>query len=136
MQNRNKPMFRAMLLSLLLIAGSVQAHVSYFCGMMDAVVHDDCCCDGMDSGDLSLTDAEPCCDKSLSIGIESTMDQAQSVAKPVKFQSDVDPPPALELNAVIWSRSAQVSSMPGHSPSRSRRGAGSETYLITRRLRI
>jgi len=136
MLRRNKTFTRSMLLALMLVIGSVQAHASYFCSMMDTVIHDDCCCADSGIDDMAFTDREPCCEKSIELGIDAASDQVQTNIKPIKFESDVDPPTAgfcaidysFELGhvvAIIYLGQAEAI----HS-------AGSTTYLITLRLRI
>ena len=120
----------------MLAVGSVQAHVSYMCGMMDMVVHDDCCCADSDADEMAIADSEPCCDKAVELGIDAASDQGQTSSKPIKFESDVDPPEALasaiELSLPLSGTiSASGASQPGTFQS-----AGSSTYLITQRLRI
>ena len=120
----------------MLVVGSVQAHVSYLCGMMDTVIHDDCCCVDSVADDMALIDSEPCCDKAVELGIDVDSDQAQTSIKPIKFESDVDPPEALasaiELSLPLSGTiSASGASQPGTFQT-----AGSSTYLITQRLRI
>ncbi len=88
----NQQFVRSVLLGLMLIVGSVQAHVSYFCGIMETVVHDDCCCVDFDSDDMTLIEGEPCCEKSVGLVVDASTDQGPTTAKPIKFQSDVDPP--------------------------------------------
>ena len=136
MPRPNKQIVRSVLIGLILIVGSVQAHVSYYCEMMDSVVHVDCCCADSDIDDGLLTDNEPCCEKSVALVIDNASDQAQTTAKPIKFESGGDPP---DVAAVSLEPSAQplgnasVSAV-NHtwiSPT-----AKVATYLITQRLRI
>jgi hypothetical protein len=125
-----------MLLALMLVLGSVQAHASYFCSMMDTVIHDGCCCADSDIDDMAFTDSEPCCEKSVDLGIDTASDQVQTSIKPIKFESDVDPPvailPAVEL-APHFLDSASISGFDHDGISCA---AGSTTYLITQRLRL
>jgi len=116
--------------------GSVQAHVSYYCEMMEAVVHVDCCCADSGVDDALLTDSEPCCEKSLELIIDIATDQAQTTAKPIKFESDGDPP---ETAAVFLEPSAQPlgnASVSGVDHTWIYPTAKVATYLITQRLRI
>lgn len=136
MLRRNKIRMPVLMLGLVLMVGSVQAQVSYFCGMMDKVVHDSCCCHGMDSGDAMLTDAESCCDRAVILGVDSGADPAQPTAKPLKFESNADPPPSLISTTEVSFQPLQVLKTSGPATTVSRQHAGSATYLITRRLRI
>ncbi len=120
----------------MLVLGSVQAHASYFCSMMDTVIHDGCCCADSDIDDMAFTDSEPCCEKSVELGVDAASDQVQTSIKPIKFESDVDPPTAefcaiehsFELGHVV------ANSYLGYS--KAVYSTGSTTYLTTRRLRI
>jgi len=125
-----------MLLALMLVVGSVQAHVSYMCSMMDMVIHDDCCCADSEVDDMALTDSEPCCDKVVELGIDATSDQSQTSIKSIKFESDVDPPEAFASAIEHSLPSPGTISMSGASQPETFQTAGSATYLITQRLRI
>ena len=74
MLRQNKTFTRSMLLALMLVIGSVQAHASYFCSMMDTVIHNDCCCADSEIDEMVLTDREPCCEKSVELGIDAVSD--------------------------------------------------------------
>ena len=137
MPQPSKQLVRAVLIGLMLIMGSVQADVSYFCGMMDMVIHDDCCCADAGMDDMMAADSDqPCCEKSVALSIDAATDQAQSQTKPIKFESDVDPPDniafAVENSPQIINRAAIISIQ---RIATSHTG-GSETYLLTQRLRI
>ena len=120
----------------MLVVGSIQAHVSYMCGMMDIVIHDDCCCADSEVDDMALTDSEPCCDKVVELGIDATSDQSQTSIKSIKFESDVDPPEAFASAIEHSLPSPGTISMSGASQPETFQTAGSATYLITQRLRI
>ncbi len=125
-----------MLLALMLVLGSVQAHASYFCSMMDTVIHDDCCCADSDIDDMAFMDGKPCCEKSVELGIDTTSDEAQTSIKPVKFESDVDPPTA-DLAGIDYSiECRRVVANLSFDQAETLHSAGSITYLITQRLRI
>ncbi len=127
---------RIVLIGLILIVGSVQAHVSYYCEMMEAVVHVDCCCADSDIDDALLTDSEPCCEKSVELVIDIATDQAQTAAKTIKFESDGDPPDA----AVAFLKSSMqplvTAPLSGVDHTWITPTAKVATYLITHRLRI
>jgi len=137
MPQPSKQLVRAILIGLMLIVGSVQADASYLCGMMDMVNHDDCCCADAAMDEMMAADSDqPCCEKSVALGIDVTTDQSQPQVKPIKFESDVDPPDniafAVENSPQIINRAAIISikrTATSHS-------AGSATYLLTQRLRI
>ena len=125
-----------MLLALMLVIGSVQAHASYFCSMMDTVIHDGCCCADFEYDDTQITDSEPCCEKTVELGVDTNSDQAQSTSKPIKFESDVDPPTAA-FCAFDYSLQLQdAMEISCVDQAKSFQSAGSATYLITQRLRI
>lgn len=136
MLRRNKTFTRSMLLALMLVIGSVQAHASYFCSMMDTVIHDDCCCADSGIDDMAFTDREPCCEKSVELGIDAVSDQVQTSIKPIKFESDVDPPTA-DFCANDYSfELCYVVAISYLGQAEAIHSAGSTTYLITQRLRI
>lgn len=137
MPQASKQLVRAVLIGLMLIVGSVQADVSYLCGMMDTVIYDDCCCADAGMDDMMVANSDqPCCEKSVALSIDVTTDQAQSQVKPIKFESDVDPPDiitfAVEYSPQIMNR-ASKSSVRRTSILLT---SGSATYLLTQRLRI
>ncbi len=137
MPQASKQLVRAVLIGLMLIVGSVQADVSYLCGMMDTVIHDDCCCADAGMDDMMVANSDqPCCEKSVALSIDVATDQAQSQVKPIKFESDVDPPDiitfAVEYSPQIMNR-ASISSVRRTSILLT---SGSATYLLTQRLRI
>ncbi len=132
----NNKFIRSVLLALTLMVGSVQAQVSYSCGMMDMVIHDECCCADFEYDDTQITDSEPCCDKTVDLGVDTNSDQAQSTTKPIKFDSDVDPPTAA-FCAFYYSLQLQGAvEMSCVDQAKTIQSAGSATYLITQRLRI
>ncbi len=132
----NQQFVRAVLLGLMLIVGSVQAHASYFCSMMDTVIHDGCCCADSDIDDMAFTDSEPCCEKSVELGIDADSDQVQTSIKPIKFESDVDPPTA-DFGAIEYSFELRhVAAISYLGRAETIYSAGSTTYLITQRLRL
>ena len=125
-----------MLLALMLVLGSVQAHASYFCSMMDTVIHDGCCCADSDIDDMAFTDSEPCCEKSVDLGIDAFSDQVQTSIKPIKFESDVDPPVTSTSAVELAPQFSDCASMSGVNYNEISYAAGNTTYLITQRLRI
>ena len=120
----------------MLVVGSVQAHVSYTCSIMDMVIHDDCCCADSVADNMALTESEPCCDKAVELGIDTTSDQSQTSIKPIKFESDVDPPEAFAFAIELSLPPPGTLSMSGAIQPETFQSAGNATYLITQRLRI
>ena len=125
-----------MLIGLMLVVGSVQAQASYYCGMMDTVIHEDCCCADAGVDDMMVTDGEPCCEKSVALTIDSTADQVQSQTKPIKFESDVDPPDIFTSVVEYLPQTIYRASLSNVMRTAKSQSAGSATYLITQRLRI
>ncbi len=116
--------------------GSVQAHVSYFCGIMETVVHDDCCCVDFDSDDMTLIEGEPCCEKSVGLVVDASTDQGPTTAKPIKFQSDVDPPDTSVFAVPLPLVSQEIPFVSSANYAETLHSTGSATYLITQRLRL
>jgi hypothetical protein len=104
--------------------------------MMEAVVHVDCCCADSDIDDALLTDSEPCCEKSVELVIDITTDQAQTAAKPIKFESDSDPPDAAVASLESSVQPLVTASLSGVDHTWIFPTAKVATYLITQRLRI
>ena len=125
-----------MLLALMLVLGSVQAHASYFCVMMDTVIHDDCCCADSDIDDMAFMDGEPCCEKSVELGVDTNSDHAQSSIKPIKFESDVDPPVTIASTVELSPKFPDIASLYAANYDSVFCTTGSATYLITQRLRL
>ncbi len=125
-----------MRLALMLVVGSVQAHVSYMCSMMEMVILDDCCCADSVAEDMALTESEPCCDKAVELGIDATSDQSKTSIKSIRFESDVDPPEAFAPVIEHSLPPPGTISMSRASQPETYQTVGSATYLITQRLRI
>ncbi len=125
-----------MLLALMLVVGSVQADASYFCSMMDTIIHEGCCCADSGIDDMAFTDSEPCCEKSVDLGIDTASDQVQTSIKPIKFESDVDPPAAITSAVELAPQFLDSASIFGVKGDGISYTAGSTTYLITQRLRL
>lgn len=144
--NRNSPStVRAVLLLLILVVGPLKAQSVFACAMMDEVMFGECCCVGHKSdedcadagcnGAVSSND-DPCCDRSVEVSLDDEARQDAPIINTVEVRSDVDPPTAIvdsfetfELPHPRVAVRASIS-LPdvGHS--------GSDTYLITQRLRI
>ena len=137
MPRPSKQFVRAVLIGLMLAVGSVQAQVSYFCDMMDEVIHDDCCCVDAGIDDMMVADSgEPCCEKSVSLTVDVANDQVQLQKKPIKFESDVDPPDLITSAVEYSPQVTNRASLSNVKHSANIHTAGSATYLITQRLRI
>ena len=131
---------------LILVIGPVHAQTVFACTMMDMVMrggcsHDDhtkdndCVDSGFDTAAVSGDD--PCCEQSVKFSIDEDARQATPIVKPAEARSVV----ADQTQAIVASFNVNdprrtlvvlrvIQSLPG--PGRS----GSDTYLITQRLRI
>ena len=112
--------------------------------MTDMVLHDDCQCDQLRSDKHCVdaafdgtidADEDPCCERLVEIHVDEDT-RRDTPGKPAELRADADPPQTvvasfdfIELPRVVAARS-KVQSFP--LPSRT----GSDTYLITQRLRI
>ncbi len=145
MQRNSPSTARAVLLLLILVVGPLKAQSVFACAMMDEVRHGECCCVGPPSdedcadagcdGVLNSND-EPCCERSVEVTLDDEARQDAPIIKPVEVRSDVDPPTpivtsfdTLEPTVSCLTVSSSLS-LPDVGPS------GSDTYLITQRLRI
>jgi hypothetical protein len=68
--------------------------------------------------------------------IDIATDQAQPTTKPIKFESDVDPPNGFVFIASLSLAPLDISSVSGAEFVQTLPATGSATYLITQRLRI
>lgn len=133
--NRKPTIIRSILLVLMLVAGPLQAQTLFTCAMMDAVM-EDCCCDEMDSRDALESTSEPCCEKSVELRFDPASDETSVVIKPIEVRSDVDPPPAIPLEAIVSLPVDRFVVIVPHCALRSAQDPGTDTYLVTQRLRI
>lgn len=139
------------MLVLLLAVGPLKAHAVFACEIMDVVSHDTCCCDEDETTarpdcsssmcDASRTDPPdqqvPCCEHSATLSVDQDARQGLLTAKPADLWFDVDPPdqPVAIINACITpANDAMPAAMEfllgvAHGP-------GTDTWLVTRRLRI
>jgi hypothetical protein len=127
---------RAILLGLMLIVGSVQADVSYFCGMMNTAMHDDCCCADADVDHMMLGDNQPCCEKSVDLLVDTITGQVPAAAQLTKFESDADPPDVFDFVLSTTSLFPVISVAFRSNSEQFLRADGSAIYLTTLRLRI
>ncbi len=134
-----------MLVLLVLVIGPLQAQTAFACEMMDRVMLGECCCeahvalkDGVDSDCGAAVDSsgDPCCDRSVEVTIDDDARQDTPIVKPVEVPSDVDPPQAIaaSFELLILSQSFVALGVFQSQPIAGQ--SGSDTYLITRRLRI
>ena len=127
-------------LVLLLLVGPLQAQQVFACGMMDEVFLDDCCCEdhnnceNSDSSD-ALTPENQCCEESIQLSFNDEANSDLGVIKSVEIRSDVDPPVVIVFADELLVESVCFAVISYHytSPPDSQ---GSNTYLVTQRLRI
>lgn len=105
----------------------------------------ECCCDNhktnedcVDSScDAMLgSNKGPCCERSIEISINEDARQDTPLAKPFEIRSDVDPPQANITNSFDILLSPQYAVALVAHPRPIAGLSGSNTYLITQRLRI
>ena len=144
MNHRKSISLRALLL-LLLAVGPLQAQTIFACAMMETVVQAPCCCNehgaNKGHGEPALEDVldsghEPCCERSVQVTVDQDAEQAAPVGKSAELRSGVDQP-----QPIVFSVDALVPPQPilkpGVSPLLPAAGySGSDTWLITQRLRI
>ena len=132
---RRKPSFARALLLLVVAVGPLQAQSMFACGMMDTIVHDECCCGEHDSAELASGEC-PCCELSVEIGVDQEAMQDASVAKPAKIDSDADPPHVPAFSSEVLFAPEPFVASPGRVATSAAPPAASDTYLTTQRLRI
>lgn len=145
MRPRVPSSLRTFLLLWLLAIGPLQAQVAYACAMMDTVVHDDCCCDDplgeadslpAERGTAADGERTRCCEVSVEIAVDQETRQQAPTFKPPDQRLYLDLPPALvaifERPPLSPCRAASYAHFLIHGTA----DAGSETWLVTRRLRI
>lgn len=130
---------------LLLAAGPLQAQTVFACAMMDAVMHDACCCDEHSAIEACVesncdttleASGQPCCERSVEVTVDQDSRQAAPVGKLADVRSDADPPHALvsSLDALIPPQPALTPGVSKLSPAAA--SSGSAIWLTTQRLRI
>ncbi|MCH9670539.1 MAG: hypothetical protein K0U93_03730 [Gammaproteobacteria bacterium] len=134
--NRRLRTFLRSVLILIVASGPLQAQTVFACSMMDMVM-EECCCGDHIVGDATVeANEEPCCEQSVEIRVDEDARQDLCAVRPLEVGSDVDPPHAIvapfDVVAVPQERSAFVVYLPPLIV----RSSGTDTYLITQRLRI
>lgn len=130
---------------LLLAVGPLQAQTIYACAMMDTVVQDGCCCEAPEIEDdcanpdcnTTLESSENrCCERSVNVTVDQEAGQDTLTVKPAEVRSDVDPPQALvcSSDALCPRRPLPTQGVAGRLPDTGQ--SGSDTWLLTQRLRI
>lgn len=149
MSARKPSSLQAFLMLCLLAVGPLQAQVAYACAMMDTVVHDECCC--AEHGDQPAIGNDcrntacgsppeaaqaPCCKVTVQVSVDQDARQHTPSVKPPDQRLDVDPPPALVASFAALFPAAPPPAPQSVSLDRLATPAGSDTYLVTLRLRI
>jgi hypothetical protein len=139
MFRRNRSFLRPLLLLIFLVVGPLQAQTVFACVTMDMVMNvvDSCKtnqdCVNMDLDDVLELNQNPCFEQSVVLSVDQDLQQNMPIVNSV-VESDIDPPQviATTLDGVLPRQFVLAvhprSNFPGQS--------GSNTYLITQRLRI
>lgn len=144
--NRRHPTFRRSLLVLLVLGiGPLQAKTLFACAMTDMVMVDECCCevsaahkDCVGSGGDVAGDSnhDHCCERSVEVNVDQSGDEDSPLAKPVQVSSDVDPPQGIIASLNLVTQQSSLVATGALRPLPMTGQSGSDTYLITQRLRI
>lgn len=135
----------ALLFLLIMTIGSLQPKTVFACSMMDMVTLYDCCCDGhktnkdcveLSCDALQKSSKEPCCEQSVEINISEEMRQNSPILQPVEIRSDVDPPQTIANSFDILAPPQYLVAFEVLHSQPIASLSGSNTYLITQRLRI
>jgi hypothetical protein len=142
---RRTPSFVRALLLLIVALGPLQAQTVFACAMMDRVMQDECCCEhhasvrdceASECGAVPDLSEKPCCEHSVDITADPDARHDGSISKPVELRSDVDPPHFLISSFEANFTPQAIPATRGfHAAAAATRG-GSDTYLVTQRLRI
>lgn len=145
MKSKKLSSSRVVLLLFVLVVGPLQVQSVFACPMMDEVMHGECCCVGhkadedcvnADFAGAVEANTDPCCERSVTISIDEEARQDARIVKPVEVRSDVDPPTGIVATLpdrnLLPRRVAHLLDFSPPAPFKS----GSDTYLITQRLRI
>ncbi|GJL67120.1 MAG: hypothetical protein NPIRA05_20910 [Nitrospirales bacterium] len=145
MNYRVPSLLLALLFLVIMTIGSLQPKTVFACAMMDMIVLDDCCCgnhkidqDCVESSCDAMQEfsTEPCCERSVEISINEEAKHSQPIAKPMEVRSDVDPPQAIANSFDILAPPQYVVAFEVLHSQPIASLSGSNTYLITQRLRI
>ncbi|HNP63579.1 MAG TPA: hypothetical protein PKH39_06545 [Woeseiaceae bacterium] len=135
MNDRLRTFLRSVLI-LIVAVGPLQAQAVFACTMMDTVM-EECCCDEHQVGDAATeSNQEPCCEQSVEVQVDEDARQDTQLLKPFEIRSDVDPPPAIvnSFNAIAALQEHSAPVVYRQRPTAN--FSGTDTYLITQRLRI
>ena len=138
MDLHHKSIIRALVF--LLLVGPLQAQQVFACAMMGAVFLDDCCCEDhnncadSDSSD-EITSENQCCEESIQLSFNNEANSEVDFVKPVEIRSDVDPPVTIVIASEQWVKPIRFAEI-GNYYTSSPDNQGSDTYLVTQRIRI
>lgn len=137
MRRLRKRLVRPLLFALVLVLGPLNAQTVFACMMMGGVELETCCCDDHEPAILNFADGEePCCETSVDLRIEPSLEHQNPITKPVEVRSDVDPPLAILVANAIDPRPERALTIAHRKQNWSSHNPGSQTYLLTQRLRI
>ncbi len=137
MRRLRKQLVRPLLFALVLVLGPLNAQTVFACMMMGGVELETCCCGDHEPAILDSADGEErCCEASVDLRIEPSLEQQNPITKPVEVRSDVDPPLAILVANAIDPRPDRALAIAHRTQNRSSHNRGSQTYLLTQRLRI
>lgn len=143
MKRRLRTFLRSVLI-LIVASGPLQAQAVFACSMMDMVM-EECCCDAIPSGNENIdpefdaapgSNEEPCCEQSVEIRVDEDARQDTRIAKPLEVRSDVDPPQAIVDSFDVIAAPQARPALFVYQPHPFIHSSGTDTYLITQRLRI
>jgi hypothetical protein len=145
MQQRKRTFIRPLLLALILVIGPVHAQAMMACAAMDMSMSSEHDCDDhkktsdcLDSGLDTTVDSvdDPCCEPSVELSIDESTRQNTPIVKPAEIHPGVDLIQAIIASFYVIEppRGAALLGSNQSFPTPSR--PGSNTYLITQRLRI
>jgi hypothetical protein len=140
-----KPSFARTLLLLIVALGPLQAQTVFACAMMGRVMQEECCCEHhasardcetADCGDTLESGEPPCCERSVDITADPDARHDGAISTPVELRSDVESPYFLISSfEASFTPQAILGTRGLHSECTADPG-GSDTYLVTQRLRI
>ncbi len=137
MRRLRKQLVRPLLFALVLVLGPLNAQTVFACMMMGGVELETCCCGDHEPAILDSADGEErCCEAGVDLRIEPSSEQQNPATKPVEVRSDVDPPLAILVANLIDPRPERAFTIAHRAQNRSSHNRGSQTYLLTQRLRI
>ncbi len=153
MCKRNRSFSRVLLLLLVLVAGPLQAQILYACAKIektasvishnasDMDIHSTDLCSGheecfnTDCNAIFDSSQGLCCEESPVISINQDLQQNIPILSSM-IESDIDPPQATGTRYDSCFQKKVISTFEVFSPPDFSSQSGSNTYLITRRLRI